>query len=284
MEAPDADPDIGPAIFIMGFVGEESVSLEQLYDEFTVDLEEDTQVLDSQEILVDDVPGLMIDVSGSTEGKDVVGRVVFVAVTPNQQFTMIGTAPSELWDDGFSALFDAVLDSVTFFEPTGSIELPDPDVPVGEVTRQWASTATASSEYGEINWAASQATGEPDTDGCGDYTTAWAAEGYDTVEWIELSYDFPVLPTEVNIVQTYNPNQVVSVELLDGWGTYHTIYTGEPEDMSDECPYTLSIPVEDADYQAVAVKITLDQSVLETWNEIDAVELVGVPEHPIMGD
>jgi hypothetical protein len=40
--------------------------------------------------------------------------------------------------------------------------------------------------------------------------------------------------------------------------------------------------VEGADYQALGVKITIDQSVLQEWLEIDAVELVGVPEHPVI--
>jgi hypothetical protein len=82
----------------------------------------------------------------------------------------------------------------------------------------------------------------------------------------------------VNIVQSYSPNQVLYVDLLDTDGEYHEIYLGEPVDRSDSCPYTLSIPVEDADYLAVAVKITIDQSVLANWNEIDAVELVGIFE------
>jgi hypothetical protein len=35
----------------------------------------------------------------------------------------------------------------------------------------------------------------------------------------------------------------------------------------------------EADYQAVGVRITIDQSVLDiSYNEIDAVELVGVSE------
>jgi len=86
-----------------------------------------------------------------------------------------------------------------------------------------------------------------------------------------------VLPTEVNIIQTYNPDQVLFVDLLDIEGEYHDIYLGEPRDKA-ECPYTLSIPVAGADYRVVGVKITIDQSVLGTWNEIDAVELVGVSE------
>ena len=68
------------------------------------------------------------------------------------------------------------------------------------------------------------------------------------------------------------------VELVDTEGTYHEVYTGEPENLWGECPYTLSILVW-VDYQTVGVKITIDQSVIDTtWNEIDAVELVGVSE------
>ncbi|MBN1811970.1 MAG: hypothetical protein JXA14_09060 [Anaerolineae bacterium] len=184
---------------------------------------------------------------------------------------MLAVAPADQWDE-FGLQFDAVLASVRFFTPAGADE-----PPMGEETRQWAVSATASSQYGDVGWSADQATGEPDALDCGDYTTAWASVGYDTVEWIELDYDTPVLPTEVNIVQNYNPNQVVKVELRDLVGEYHTIYTGTPQDESDDCPFVLNIPVEGADKQVDGVKITIDQSVLEDWNEIDAVELVGIP-------
>jgi len=63
--------------------------------------------------------------------------------------------------------------------------------------------------------------------------------------------------------------------LLDTDGTYHTVYTGQPE--VTDCPYTLTINLSDVDYQATGVKVTVDQSILNptSWNEIDAVELVG---------
>jgi hypothetical protein len=164
---------------------------------------------------------------------------------------------------------------VRFFPPAGTVE-----PPMGEGTRQWAVSATASSQYGDTGWSADQATGAPDTPECGDYTTAWATEDYDTVEWIELDYDTPVLPTEVNIFQTYNPNQVIQVELRDLEGNYQTVYLGMPQDESDDCPFVLNIPVEGVDWQVDGVRITIDQSVLENWNEIDAVELVGIADRP----
>jgi hypothetical protein len=162
-------------------------------------------------------------------------------------------------------------------EPVGATAVAPTSAPVtGGLVRQWAISAVASSEYGTSDWSAMQTTGAPNTPECGDYVTAWAAASSDTEEWVELTYATFVHPTEVNIVQTYNPAQVVKVELIDNVSGYHVVYTGEPKAMG-ECPYVLSIPVESADYVVGGIRITIDQSVLQDWNEIDAVELVGTP-------
>ena len=149
--------------------------------------------------------------------------------------------------------------------------------PVAEqpAIHQWASSAKASSEYSSPAYSAQQATGAPDTPDCGDQETAWASlDGYG-VDWLEVGYDIPLVPSEVNIYESHTPSQVVNVEMLDTSGSYHQIYTAEP-DMKGDCPYVLSIPVEGADYQAVGVRITVDQTKLDLpWDEIDAVEMVG---------
>ena len=145
-----------------------------------------------------------------------------------------------------------------------------------EPIRQWASEAEASSQYGSSDWAASQATGEPNTPECGDTGTAWAAAGKDTVEWINLYYTRPVYPTEIHIIQTYNPDQVTQVDLIDMQGQFVTVYTGQPREVGDACPYTLSISVSRSDILAQGVRVTIDQSIRADWNEIDSVEIVGV--------
>lgn len=277
MEAPDADPDLGPAVLLIGSVDEESRTAEQLHDDFMADIDVDIEVSEPREITVGGAEGLDVELSGAEGGREIRGRIIFVAVSPTHSFTMFGAAPSDRWESELGPLFDGVVASLSFFEPESFSELPEEEEMVeGEEIRQWAVSAVASSEYGDPSWAASQATGAPDTSTCGDYETAWASAASDTVEWIELSYDTPIYPTEVNIVQSYSPDQVISVEMIDAEGEYHAVYLGEPEEKA-ECPYTLSIPVENADYLAVGVKITIDQSELGNWNEIDAVELVGVP-------
>lgn len=146
---------------------------------------------------------------------------------------------------------------------------------------QWASDAQAGSQYGDPDWSALQAVGEPDTAECGDYTTAWAAASSGGVEWLEVYYDVPVYATAVNIVQTYNPNQVVEVELIDADGEYVSVYAQEPT-AADRCPYTLSVETDQTGYPVQGVRITVDQSALSLgWNEIDAVEIVGIPSEGV---
>ncbi|MBN2115599.1 MAG: hypothetical protein JW730_03460 [Anaerolineales bacterium] len=165
--------------------------------------------------------------------------------------------------------------------PPTSAPQPSPVTAAGgssEPIRQWAADAEASSEWGNPDWTASQATGGPNTFECGDLGTAWAAAGKDTVEWINLYYNTPVYPTEIRIIETYNPDQVTQVDLIDMQGQFVTVYTGQPRQVDSPCPYTLSISVNRSDILAQGVRVTIDQSALGIeWNEIDAVEIIGVP-------
>jgi hypothetical protein len=140
---------------------------------------------------------------------------------------------------------------------------------------QWANSGSASSEFGISGWTAVQATGAPDTTECGDYSTAWASFYTDTVEWLELGYATPVYATEVVIYNTYNPSYVISVELKDTDGNYHTVYTATPAQKT--CPNNLTISIPKTAYLVTGVKITIDQTTLNSWSEIDAVQLTGTP-------
>lgn len=139
---------------------------------------------------------------------------------------------------------------------------------------QWASAAKASSEYGNPNWSANQATGAPDTMKAGDIPTAWASKDPDGgEEWLELTYKVAVCPVRVRIRETYNPGAAVKVEAQDGKGQWHTVWKGK--DTTVECPGWLEIPVTKADWTCQVIKVTLDTASVLSWNEIDAVELLG---------
>jgi hypothetical protein len=76
--------------------------------------------------------------------------------------------------------------------------------PASPSFRQWASDATASSEWGSQDYSAKQVTGKPDTLNHGDSKTAWAPRSQDgTTEWLELTYERPVKPAAINIRETF---------------------------------------------------------------------------------
>ena len=160
--------------------------------------------------------------------------------------------------------------------PTATQPAPTPANPpaAGEI-RQWAASANASSEYSNPSWSAQQATGAPNVSACGDDSSAWASADSSTLEWIELGYTTAVIPSAINIHQSFNPGMIIKVELKDTAGQYHEVYRAAPA-QSSTCPAVLNIVIEQADYSAVALKISIDQRSINNWAEIDAVELLGV--------
>ncbi len=147
--------------------------------------------------------------------------------------------------------------------------------PSSEEVRQWAFTAFASTEYSSSSWSASRATGAPDVAACGDDPNAWASESGGTMEWLQLNYLTPVIPTQINIVESYNPGAVYRVEVVDLDGGTHVVYEGTPS-LVDQCPRTFEVPVSGIDFPVQGVILYLDQGPAASWCEIDAVELVGV--------
>jgi len=277
--APDGDAQNGPAMILLGGIRGESLTLDQLYDDQINNMGANYDVTKTQDVIVGGAPGRSLDITGKNGDVDVVGRITIVLVNPHQMFLIGVMSPVDRWEESLD-IFEALQASITFFEPKATNSEPDEVTPIaGDEIRQWAEYAYASSSYGDPEWHATQATGAPDTqvDICKDVPSAWAAAEPDTVEWIELLYEIPVVPTEINIIQTYAPDQVAKVELIDSAGLYQEIYNALPSDHEGECPYTLSIPV-DVNYAVGGLRITIDQSVMGTsWNEIDAVELVGYP-------
>lgn len=150
-------------------------------------------------------------------------------------------------------------------------------------TLQWATTAKATTSYGDTpdaSWSEHQATGAPDVTGptpadeCGDIGQAWASAGHDTVDTITLGYTKAVIPTGINIRETYNPGAIVTVVVSGPDGQKATIYQGQPTKVTT-CPRLYPVPVTGVDFAVNTVAITIDQSQVQSWAEIDAVQLVG---------
>ena len=135
----------------------------------------------------------------------------------------------------------------------------------------WAVAARASTQYSSSDWAAFQATGPPNTNGCGDHATAWATRKADRRnEWLELGYPSKVLTTKIRIYETFNPGAVIRVEGFVG-GIWRTVWSGQ--DPNFACPGIAEL-ILDEPVELDRIRIHLDSLNVKGWNEIDAVALV----------
>jgi hypothetical protein len=309
MIAPGGDQELGPGIMVVGGLNDEEMTNEDLLEKMRRS-SSDLNIGKSKSFKINDIKALSSEITGSYNDTPVKGKVVVAMVNEFQQFTMLGFAPEEKWQD-LSPVFEAVLTSVEFFEPNPDAEMQNSSDSSGEDSQeqslpsesqiessadsdvsgnnlapgeiaQWAIAARASSQYGNPDWSASQAIGEPDVAECGDSPLAWASRGENTVEWLELTYEIPVYPTRITIIQNFNPSQVVEVQMIATDGSKYIAWEGYAEYV-DFCPDYMEITLDM--FKKIKInklRITIDQRELNLgWNEIDAVQLVGTSDGPV---
>ena len=143
---------------------------------------------------------------------------------------------------------------------------------------QWAIDAVASSQYGEEDSSALQATGASNTPSAGDYPTAWASQDADAgIETLELTYEVPVRPSALAIFESYNPGAITTIEAYDSENDeWVVIYEGEA--AATEETYRIFAPeLTPVGFITNQIRLTLDSAAVPGWNEIDAVQLFGRP-------
>lgn len=143
---------------------------------------------------------------------------------------------------------------------------------------QWAVDAVASSQYGDDSYSALQATGPSDTPVAGDYTTAWASQDPDGgIETLELTFDVPVRPTGVAVVESFNPGAITMIEAYDSENdSWVVLYEGEAGPVEET--YRIFMPeLAPVEFVTNQIRLTLDTAAVPSWNEIDAVQLLGRP-------
>ncbi len=148
---------------------------------------------------------------------------------------------------------------------------------------QWAVQATASTSYaGDLNnigtsYHPMRATGAPDVPIHADDGRAWASKESDAgIEWLELSYLKAVSATAVRVRQSYHPGAIAKIELFDDAGKAFTVWQGP--DNTKYPPATmawLEAKFDKTNYKTQKVRITLATNLVQGYNEIDAVQLVG---------
>jgi len=122
MTAPGADQATGPSIFIS--CGKPATSnLDEWIKQATTNTSGTPEAnpltySNQKNVIIGGVNGESMDIEGSGQGGIVVkGREVAAMVTPQRVVFMVGVARSDKWDET-AAYFEAVMNSITFFEPT----------------------------------------------------------------------------------------------------------------------------------------------------------------------
>jgi hypothetical protein len=144
----------------------------------------------------------------------------------------------------------------------------------GGLVQAWAMAAVASSEYGSDDYSAMQATGPPESSGiCGDQPTNWSPLGGTAdPEWLVLTYPFAVRTVGVNVHESLEQRFVRQVDLRDSSGVDHMIWRATDNTACGnvlEARWPLSS-------QATSQIVVRTQA--QAWEEIDAVELLGVSD------
>jgi len=128
-----------------------------------------------------------------------------------------------------------------------------------------------------------QATGASNTLTYGDFPTSWASHQADnSIQWLELEYSKPVYATDINMIETYNPGTLIRVDAKDNNNVYHTVWAGTDPGIgvSDRISWS-NISFPQTTYPVSAMRLFFETDLVPGWNEIDAVQLVGIPNNPV---
>lgn len=141
--------------------------------------------------------------------------------------------------------------------------------------RQYAASVWASSDRGLVEQGPAQAAGPPNTEGCIDSVTAYAPDNQVNQAVMTLYFPQVVTPTGLVVYESFNPGYISRIEMTDLFGEVHVVYDAIPQGRGVCQPLAITIP--DAEYQANVVTIYLDKTNSPAgWNQIDAVELIGI--------
>jgi hypothetical protein len=96
MTAPEASPETGPGIMVMGGLMEQEMSNEDLLESMKAQAST-IEVGKPKKTKVDGVVGLLADLSGEYQDVTIKGKIFMAMVSPKQEFILMGLAPKDEW-------------------------------------------------------------------------------------------------------------------------------------------------------------------------------------------
>ncbi|WP_028102147.1 hypothetical protein [Pseudoduganella violaceinigra] len=144
---------------------------------------------------------------------------------------------------------------------------------INDANAQWASKATATSEYGGSSYEPANATGKVDGKS---FATKGSDVGFDA---LEVTFDKPVNATQLRVAISdgYGLEGITKLELQDTDGIWNTIWSGIQTVKTDKrgARTWYVQPIEKTAYKAKAARITKSNNVTTERLYVDAVQLVG---------
>lgn len=135
-----------------------------------------------------------------------------------------------------------------------------------------------SSEWGNDSWSAAQVLGAPNTFGYGDISTAWAPKNRDgTLEYITVGFNTLVYASGATIRETSGNGFVYQVDAVDDMGGLHTVWSGTDTSLPGS-PVDFALSWNITSYLVKGLKIYTNTSHSGTWEEIDSIQLLGLPD------
>ena len=119
-------------------------------------------------------------------------------------------------------------------------------------------------------YGANQLLGAPNVNRQGDDAKAWCPANMGSKDWLLLDFDSTIKATAIEVYESYNPGSVVKISTIDWWGREQVIWlgkTGAPVSGKTTINFEKLVA-------AKRVKVYLDGTKVNGWNEIDTVGLI----------
>ena len=143
---------------------------------------------------------------------------------------------------------------------------------------QWATTATAGSQYDKTQYSAARATGAPDVPVAGNSPEAWCPAVRNVgMDWLEVTFANPVSAVEVRARQSDASGAIAKVEAIEPDGTAHVWWEGADPYKAPAIREIVwfAVRVPKTAYLVARIKLTLNLASGPGYKQIDAVQLVG---------
>ena len=150
---------------------------------------------------------------------------------------------------------------------------------INDPNAQWASSAKASSTFGDQKGEPSEVSQVKNVTGKVDGNT-WTNNnqtiGFD---WVQVGFDKPVNATELRFVFPGGKavQAVSKVELIEADGTAHVVWSGvsdvQPDQRGDRTWFVRKFDA--TPYKAAGAKLTIANNLESGYKELDAVQIVG---------